>query len=82
MTGKPDMLINTLACGRHFDILCIHKLCQIGEYAYIYVNYHIKPTIVPTYEKNSHSFIVTWNENHLFSSLSYNIYLQFIKISL
>jgi hypothetical protein len=35
-------LINTLAYVRHFDILCINKLCQIGEDAYVYVNYHIK----------------------------------------
>jgi hypothetical protein len=27
---------------RHFDILCINKWCQIGEDAYVYVNYHIK----------------------------------------
>jgi hypothetical protein len=29
--GKLDPLINTLAYVRHFDILCINKLCQIGE---------------------------------------------------
>jgi hypothetical protein len=29
--GKLDTLINTLAYVRHFDILCINKLCQIGE---------------------------------------------------
>jgi hypothetical protein len=42
--GKLDTLINTLAYVRHFDILCtsINKLCQIGEDAYVYVNYHIK----------------------------------------
>jgi hypothetical protein len=28
-----------LATVRHFDILCINKLCQIGEDAYVYVNY-------------------------------------------
>jgi hypothetical protein len=27
---------------RHFHILCINKLCQIGEDAYVYVNYHNK----------------------------------------
>jgi hypothetical protein len=27
---------------RDFDILCINKLCQIGEDTYVYVNYHIK----------------------------------------
>jgi hypothetical protein len=40
--GKVDTLINTLAYVRHFDILmilCINKLCQIGEDAYVYVNY-------------------------------------------
>jgi hypothetical protein len=31
-----------LATVRHFDILCFNKLCQIGEDAYVYVNYHIK----------------------------------------
>jgi hypothetical protein len=36
--GKLDTLINTLAYVRHFDILCINKLCQIGEDAYVYVN--------------------------------------------
>jgi hypothetical protein len=40
--GKLDTLINTLAYVRHFDILCINKLCQIGEDAYVYVNYHMK----------------------------------------
>jgi hypothetical protein len=42
--GKLDTLINTLAYAyvRHFDILCINKLCQIDEDAYVYVNYHIK----------------------------------------
>jgi hypothetical protein len=40
--GKLDTLINTLAYVRHFDILCINKLCQIDEDAYVYVNYHIK----------------------------------------
>jgi hypothetical protein len=40
--GKPDMLINMLAYIRHFDILCRNKLCQIVEYGYVYVNYHIK----------------------------------------
>jgi hypothetical protein len=40
--GKLDTLINTLAYVRHFDILCINKLCQIDEDAYDYVNYHIK----------------------------------------
>jgi hypothetical protein len=40
--GKLDTFINTLAYVRHFDILCINKLCQIGEDAYVYVNYHIK----------------------------------------
>jgi hypothetical protein len=39
--GKLDTLINTLAYVCHFDILCINKLCQIGEDAYVYVNYHI-----------------------------------------
>jgi hypothetical protein len=39
---QVDTLINTLAYVRHFDILCINKLCQIGEDAYVYVNYHIK----------------------------------------
>jgi hypothetical protein len=43
--GKPDTLINTLAYVRHFDNLCINKLYQIGEYAYVYVNYHIKQQI-------------------------------------
>jgi hypothetical protein len=38
--GKLDTLINTLV--RHFDILCINKLCQVGEDASVYVNYHIK----------------------------------------
>jgi hypothetical protein len=38
--GKLDMLINTLVYVRHFDILCIHKLCQKSEYAYVYENYH------------------------------------------
>jgi hypothetical protein len=36
--GKLDTLINTLAHVSHFDILCINKLCQIDEYAYVYVN--------------------------------------------
>jgi hypothetical protein len=27
---------------RHCDILGINKLCQRGEYAYVYFNYHIK----------------------------------------
>jgi hypothetical protein len=36
--GKLDTLINTLAYVRHFDILCINKLCQIGEDAYVSVN--------------------------------------------
>jgi hypothetical protein len=40
--GKLDTLINTLTYVRHFDILCINKWCQIGEDAYVYVNYHIK----------------------------------------
>jgi hypothetical protein len=40
--GKLDTVINTLAYVRHFDILCINKLCQIGEDAYVYFNYHIK----------------------------------------
>jgi hypothetical protein len=40
--GKLDTVINTLAYVRHFDILCINKLCQIGKDAYVYVNYHIK----------------------------------------
>jgi hypothetical protein len=40
--GKLDTLINSLAYVRHFDILCINKLCQISEDAYVYVNYHIK----------------------------------------
>jgi hypothetical protein len=40
--GKLDTLINSLAYVRHFDILCINKLCQIREDAYVYVNYHIK----------------------------------------
>jgi hypothetical protein len=44
--SKPGMLINTLAYELHFDILCINKLrdklCQIGEYAYVYVNYDSK----------------------------------------
>jgi hypothetical protein len=40
--GKPDRLINTLAYVRHFDVLCINKLCQIPEYAYVYVKYYIK----------------------------------------
>jgi hypothetical protein len=39
--GKLDTLINTLAYVRHFDILCSNKLCQIGEDAYVYVNYHL-----------------------------------------
>jgi hypothetical protein len=39
---KLDTLINTLAYVRHFDISCINKLCQIGEDACVYVNYHIK----------------------------------------
>jgi hypothetical protein len=34
--GKLDTLINTLAYVRHFDILCINKLCQIDEDAYVY----------------------------------------------
>jgi hypothetical protein len=38
--GKLDTF-NTLAYVRHFDILCINKLCHIGEDAYVYVNYHI-----------------------------------------
>jgi hypothetical protein len=42
-------LINTLAYVRHFDILCINKLCQIGEDAYVYVNYHIK-------KQNNHQY--------------------------
>jgi nitrate reductase cytochrome c-type subunit len=50
------MLINTLAYVRYFDILCISKFCQKGEYAYVCVNYHIKqqnnqPIVLPTYEK-------------------------------
>jgi hypothetical protein len=62
--GKLDTLINTMAYVRHFDILCINKLCQIGEDAYVYVNYHIKKQnnqtiILPTYEKKSHSFKIT-----------------------
>jgi hypothetical protein len=40
--GKLDTLINTLAYVRHFDNLCINKSYQIGEDAYVYVNYHIK----------------------------------------
>jgi hypothetical protein len=40
--GKLDTFINTLAYGRHFDILCINKLFQIGEGDYLYVNSHIK----------------------------------------
>jgi hypothetical protein len=36
--GKLDTLINTLAYVRHFDILCINKLYQIDEDAYVYVN--------------------------------------------
>jgi hypothetical protein len=40
--GEPDMLINTLAYVRYFDILCISKFCQKGEYAYVCVNYYIK----------------------------------------
>jgi hypothetical protein len=40
--GKLNTVINTLAYVRHFDILCINKLCQIGEDAYVYVNHHIK----------------------------------------
>jgi hypothetical protein len=40
--GKVDTFINTLAYVRYFDILCINKLCQIGESVYVYVNYHIK----------------------------------------
>jgi hypothetical protein len=41
--GKLETLINTLAYVRHFNILCINKLCQIiGEDANVYVNYHIK----------------------------------------
>jgi hypothetical protein len=39
--GKLDTLINTLAYVRHFDILCINKLYQIDEDAYVYVNYPI-----------------------------------------
>jgi hypothetical protein len=42
--GKLDTstFINTLAYVRHFDILCVNKLYQIGEDAYVNVNYHIK----------------------------------------
>jgi hypothetical protein len=40
--GKLDTLINTLAYVCHFDILCINKLSQIGEDAYVYVNYQSK----------------------------------------
>jgi hypothetical protein len=36
--GKPDTLINTLAYVRHFDILCINKVCQIGEDAYMFMS--------------------------------------------
>jgi hypothetical protein len=36
--GKLDTLINTLAYVRHFDILCINKLCQIGEDAYMFMS--------------------------------------------
>jgi hypothetical protein len=31
-----------IAMVRHCDILRVNKLCQISEYAYVYVNYHIK----------------------------------------
>jgi hypothetical protein len=56
------MFINTVAYVRYFDTLCINKLCQIGEYAYIYVNYHIKQQnnqqkktiLLPTYEEKIH----------------------------
>jgi hypothetical protein len=36
--GKLDTLINTLAYVRHFDILCINKVCQIGEDAYMFMS--------------------------------------------
>jgi hypothetical protein len=41
--GKLDTLINTLAYVRYFDILCINKLCQIGEDAYtqFHINVHL-----------------------------------------
>jgi hypothetical protein len=32
--GQLDTLINTLAYVRNFDILCINKLCQIGQATY------------------------------------------------
>jgi hypothetical protein len=31
-----------LATVRHFDILCINKLCQIGEDAYLYATITLK----------------------------------------
>jgi hypothetical protein len=40
---KPKTIIVDLTAK--FDILCINKLCQIGEDAYVYVNYHIKKRI-------------------------------------
>jgi hypothetical protein len=40
--GKLYTLIKTLAYVPHFDTLFVNKLCQIGEDAYVYVNYHIK----------------------------------------
>jgi hypothetical protein len=36
--GKLDTLINTLAYVRHFDILCINTVCQIGEDAYMFMS--------------------------------------------
>jgi hypothetical protein len=56
--GKLDTLINTLAYVRHFDILCINKLCQIGSRIKSRItNNNIR--ILPTYEKKSHSFKIT-----------------------
>jgi hypothetical protein len=43
--GKLDTLINTLAYVPHFDILCINKLCQIGEDAYYYYYYYYYYTL-------------------------------------
>jgi hypothetical protein len=58
--GKLDTLNNTLAYVRHFDILCINKLCQVGEDAYGYVNYHIKKQNNQQYyqlKKKSHNYL-------------------------
>jgi hypothetical protein len=39
--GILDTLINKLAYVRHFNILCINKLCQIGEDAYVTLQAHL-----------------------------------------